>query len=63
MDGAPVRPHARAIGGAPAFRPSPDGCSVALEVGDSDAAIGHLKKKNVKWQALAAPAISMPCAN
>ena len=31
-------PYALAIGSAPAFKPSPDGCTAALEVEDFDAA-------------------------
>jgi predicted enzyme related to lactoylglutathione lyase len=38
------------IGSAPQFRPSPDGCSVALEVEDFDAAIEQLKKHEVKFR-------------
>jgi predicted enzyme related to lactoylglutathione lyase len=39
------------IGCAPGmFKPSPDGCSVALEVDDFPAAIATLKKKNVKFR-------------
>src|SRR5436190_2205352 len=36
-------PYALAIGSAPAFKPSPDGCTAALEVEDFDAAIEHLR--------------------
>ena len=43
-------PYALAIGSAPAFKPSPDGCSAALEVEDFDEAIAHLKKQNVKFR-------------
>jgi predicted enzyme related to lactoylglutathione lyase len=43
-------PHALAIGSAPGWKPSPDGCSVALEVEDFDAAIADLKKKNVRFR-------------
>src|SRR5215468_9838705 len=43
-------PYALAIGSAPAFKPSSDGCSAALEVADFDAAIAHLKKHNVKFR-------------
>ena len=40
-----------AIGSAPGmFKPSPDGCSVALEVEDFDAAIATLKQNNVKFR-------------
>ena len=39
------------IGSAPGmFKPSPDGCSVALEVEDFDAAIAQLKQHNVKFR-------------
>ena len=43
-------PYALAIGSAPAFKPSPDGCSAALEVEDFDAAIAHLKQQDVKFR-------------
>jgi predicted enzyme related to lactoylglutathione lyase len=44
-------PHALAIGCAPGmFKPSPDGCSVALEVENFDDAIAHIKKHNVKFR-------------
>jgi predicted enzyme related to lactoylglutathione lyase len=43
-------PYALAIGLAPAFKPSPDGCSAALEVEDFDAAIKHLHENNVKFR-------------
>jgi predicted enzyme related to lactoylglutathione lyase len=43
-------PHALAIGSSPMFKPSPDGCSVALEVEDFDAAIVHLRAHNVKFR-------------
>jgi predicted enzyme related to lactoylglutathione lyase len=32
------------------FKPSPDGCSVALEVEDFKAAIATLKQNNVKFR-------------
>ena len=35
--------------GAPDWHPRSDGCSVALEVDDFDAAIGHLKENGVKF--------------
>jgi len=42
---------ALSIGSAPGmFKPSPDGCSVALEVEDFDAAIATLKQHNVKFR-------------
>ena len=43
-------PHALAIGSSPMFKPSPDGCSVALEVEDFDAAVAHLRANNVKFR-------------
>lgn len=43
-------PYALAIGSAPMFKPSPDGCSAALEVKDFEAAIAHLKEHNVKFR-------------
>jgi len=42
---------ALSIGSAPGmFKPSPDGCSVALEVEDFDNAIAQLKQHNVKFR-------------
>jgi predicted enzyme related to lactoylglutathione lyase len=38
------------IGSAPGWNPSPDGCSVALEVADFAAAIAHLRANNVKFR-------------
>ena len=35
---------------SPAFKPSPDGCSVALEVEDFDAAVAHLRANHVKFR-------------
>ena len=44
-------PYALAIGCAPGiFKPSPDGCSVALEVEDFDAAVGHLRAHNARFR-------------
>jgi predicted enzyme related to lactoylglutathione lyase len=43
-------PHALAIGSSPMFKPSPDGCSVALEVEDFDAAVTQLRANNVKFR-------------
>jgi predicted enzyme related to lactoylglutathione lyase len=44
-------PHTLAIGSAPGiFKPSPDGASVALEVEDFDAAISHLRAREVKFR-------------
>jgi predicted enzyme related to lactoylglutathione lyase len=36
--------------GAPDWQPRSDGCSVALEMEDFDAAIAHLKAQNVKFK-------------
>lgn len=36
--------------GAPDWRPRPDGCSVALEVEDFDAAVAHLNAHGVKFK-------------
>ena len=41
---------ALALGSAPGWKPSPDGCSVAFEVGDFDAAITHLRAHGVKFR-------------
>jgi predicted enzyme related to lactoylglutathione lyase len=43
-------PYALAIGSAPGFKPSPDGCTAALEVEDFDEAIAQLKGQNVKFR-------------
>ena len=43
-------PYAISLGQAPGFKPSPDGCSAALEVEDFDASIAHLRKNNVKFR-------------
>ncbi len=43
-------PYALAIGCAPGFNPSPDGCTAALEVEDFDAAISHLRANQVKFR-------------
>ncbi len=43
-------PYALAIGRAPGFRPSADGCTAALEVENFDAAIAHLKRHKVKFR-------------
>ena len=43
-------PYALAIGCAPGFKPSPDGCTAALEVEDFDAAITQLREHNVKFR-------------
>jgi predicted enzyme related to lactoylglutathione lyase len=41
---------ALAIGSAPGWKPSPDGCTVALEVEDFDAAINHLREHDVQFR-------------
>ena len=43
-------PHALAIGAAPGFKPSPDGCMAALEVENFDDSIAHLRANNVKFR-------------
>ncbi|MGA3179012.1 MAG: VOC family protein [Verrucomicrobiota bacterium] len=43
-------PHTLALGSSPGFKPSPDGCCVALEVGDFDAAMAHLRAHDVKFR-------------
>jgi predicted enzyme related to lactoylglutathione lyase len=35
---------------APGFKPSPDGCSAALEVENFDAAVAHLKTRGVTFR-------------
>ena len=39
-----------ALGCAPGFNPSADGCSVALEVDAFDDAVGHLRANGVKFR-------------
>ena len=44
-------PHCLSLGCAPGmFKPSPDGCSVALEVENFDDAVAQLKQHNVKYR-------------
>ncbi len=43
-------PYALSLGSSPAFKPSPDGCSVALEVADFETAITQLRVNNVKFR-------------
>jgi len=43
-------PYALAIGSAPGWNPSADGCTAALEVEDFDEAIGHLRANHVKFR-------------
>lgn len=38
------------IGSAPQFKPGPDGCTVALEVADFDAAVAHLRAHKVRFR-------------
>jgi len=45
-----IGPHCLTLGSAAAFKPSPDGCSVALEVEDFDAAVAHLRANQVKFR-------------
>ena len=42
--------HTLSIGCAPNWKPSPDGCTVALEVDDFDAAIAELRAAGVKFR-------------
>lgn len=39
-----------ALGAAPGWKPSPDGCTVALEVEDFDAAIAHLRTQRTPFR-------------
>src|SRR6185436_16034278 len=43
-------PYALAIGAAPGFKPSPDGCCAGLEVEDFEGAVSHLRAHNVKFR-------------
>jgi predicted enzyme related to lactoylglutathione lyase len=43
-------PYALALGSAPGFKPSPDGCMAALEVEDFDQAIAELRRRNVNFR-------------
>jgi len=43
-------PHALALASAPGWKPSPDGCAVAFEVEDFDAAVAHLRAHGVKFR-------------
>jgi predicted enzyme related to lactoylglutathione lyase len=55
-------PHCLSLGCAPGmFKPSPDGCSVALEVEQFDDAVAQLKRHNVKFriEPMATPVCSM----
>jgi predicted enzyme related to lactoylglutathione lyase len=45
-----IGPHVLSIGSAPGWNPSSDGCTVALEVEDFDAAIAHLRAQNVQFR-------------
>ncbi len=42
--------HTLSIGCAPNWKPSPDGCTVALEVADFDDAIAELRAAGVKFR-------------
>ena len=42
--------HTLSIGCAPNWKPNPDGCTVALEVDDFDAAIAELRDAGVKFR-------------
>ena len=43
--------HTLSIGSAPGWNPSPDGCTVALEVEDFAAAVATLKQAGTKFRA------------
>jgi len=43
-------PHALSLGSSPMFKPSADGCSVALEVENFDEAVSQLKEHQVKFR-------------
>jgi predicted enzyme related to lactoylglutathione lyase len=43
-------PYALAIGSAPGWKPSPDGCSAALEVESFDDAIDHLRANKISFR-------------
>ncbi|HEV7869120.1 MAG TPA: VOC family protein [Chthoniobacteraceae bacterium] len=45
-----IGPHTLSLGRADAFKPSPDGCSAALEVEDFDSAIAELKAAAVRFR-------------
>jgi predicted enzyme related to lactoylglutathione lyase len=45
-----IGPHTLALGCAPGFNPSADGCSVALEVENFEDAIAHLRANDVKFR-------------
>ena len=38
------------LGSAPGWKPSPDGCSVALDVADFDSAVAHLRAQGAKFR-------------
>ncbi len=45
-----IGPQTLAIGSAPGWKPSSDGCTVALEVEDFEVAIAHLQARQVKFR-------------
>ena len=45
-----IGPHTLCLGRADAFKPSPDGCSAALEVEDFEDAIAGLREAKVKFR-------------
>jgi predicted enzyme related to lactoylglutathione lyase len=45
-----ISPGTLSIGCSPQFKPGADGCTVALEVEDFDAAMATLKQHNVKFR-------------
>ncbi len=45
-----IGPHTLSLGCADGWKPSPDGCSVGLEVADFDEAIAELRRHGVKFR-------------
>lgn len=45
-----IGPHTLAIGSAPGWNPSAEGCVAALEVDDFDAAVAHLRAVDVRFR-------------
>jgi predicted enzyme related to lactoylglutathione lyase len=45
-----IGPHTLSLGCAPGWNPSPDGCTVALEVEDFESAIAELRQAGAKFR-------------
>lgn len=60
-EGYEFAPHALTSGSSLMFKPSPEGCSVALKVEDHDAAIAQLKQHSVNFriESMATPVSSV----